>query len=92
MKYHAIYLNDACVIRPANHGVSDIEWMVGCRTYHTPFQSKYQLEQEIQYQFKIHDERQWSQLIGSLYEPSQRDNYISTRVVRDKWDSDRPIY
>jgi hypothetical protein len=70
------------IVRRADHGITNTEWRHGCRI--KPHAIGY----------KIVDALAWSQHIGSLDDPSlvPSNRFISTRVVRDKWDSDRPIY
>lgn len=97
MEYHAIIhsLSAVAVVRTADHGVSDTEWRHGCGIFKfkSPFQSQINTELLV-CGFEIYDNYEWSEFIGSLDEPGlvTSNNFVSTRVVRDKWDSDRPIY
>lgn len=93
MEYHAITHSDYCVIRPANHGVSDIEWGHNCRTFYRPNKTRVELL-ELTSGYYVLDDLQWSNYIGSLDDPGlvTNNNFVSTRVVRDKWDSDRTVY
>ena len=97
MEYHAIThsLSAVAVVRTADHGVSDTEWRHGCRIFkfNSPFQSQVNTELLV-CGFEIYDNHEWSEFIGSLDEPSNvpNNNFISTRVVYDKWDNNRPIY
>ena len=93
MEYHAITHNDYCVIRPANHGISNTEWLLGCRIFYKPNHTKVELE-KLTGSYYVCDEREWSQYILSLDDSSNvpNNNFISTRVVYDKWDNNRPIY
>ena len=87
MEYHTIYhpTTNTAVIRRADHGITDAEWEHGCRikpkSPETP-------------EYKVLDALGWSEHMSSLDEPGfvPNNNFISTRVVHDKWDSDRPIY
>jgi len=97
MLYHAIYhpLTHQAVVRPADHGVSENEWRHGCRVLplYSPFSTQTStLVQDSGYY--LLDNYQWSEFITSLNDPGDvpSNKFISTRVVRDKWDSDRPIY
>ncbi|CAB4130842.1 hypothetical protein UFOVP133_24 [uncultured Caudovirales phage] len=97
MLYHAIYHppTHQAVVRPADHGVSDNEWRHGCRVLaiYSPFLTKTsELVKDCGYY--LVDNHEWSDHIASLDDPGLVTNnkFVSTRVVRDKWDSDRPIY
>lgn len=95
MEHHAITHSDYCVIRPANHGVNDIEWQHGCRSFYTPDCTRVEvLKLTSGSGYYVLDDRQWSDYIGSLDEPSNvpNNNFVSSRFIPDKWDSDRPIY
>lgn len=97
MLYHAIYhaQSNLAVVRPADHGVSENEWRHGCRPLHIFETFKSWVNAKlVDYDYEVLDDRQWSNFISSLDEPGivPNNNFISTRVVRDKWDSDRPIY
>jgi hypothetical protein len=95
MEYHAIFHNGNCVIRPANHGITDIEWHHGCRSrYDGLTEFHRQALTRFATSFKVLDSQEWAIYIDSLTNPGvvPSNNFISTRVVRDKWDSDRPIY
>jgi hypothetical protein len=93
MEYHAITHNDYCVIRPAYHGVNDIEWQHGCRSFYRPDCTRVEVL-KLTSGYYVLDDRQWSDYIGSLDEPGfvPNNNFISTRATHDKWDSNRPIY
>ena len=97
MEYHAIIysLSAVAIVRTADHGVSDTEWRHGCRIFKfkSPFQSQINTELLV-CGFEIYDNHEWSEFIGSLDDPGlvTNNNFISTRVVRDKWDSDRTVY
>ena len=84
MEYHTIchVASGLAVVRQADHGISDTEWEHGCRI---------KLETS---KYKILDALSWSQHIASLDDPGLvlSNRFISTRVVRDKWDSDRTVY
>ena len=93
MLYHAIHLNGKAVVRPMTDGISDAEWFHGCRCF-THSLSEYKLTQSVKDKLDVLTKEQWSELISSLDDPGNvpNNNFISTYVKRDKWDSNRPIY
>jgi hypothetical protein len=93
MEYHAIFHKDNCVIRPANHGITDTEWEHSCRSVYQRSMTRQELETWVS-RFNILNSEQWAIYIDSLTNPGvvPSNNFISTRVIRDKWDSDRTIY
>jgi len=95
MMYHAIHLNNNLVVRPVVDGITDLEWLHGCRCFEIS-KSKYQLEMRLRYLDDMHllTTEDWNQFIGSLDDPGNvpNNNFISTYVKRDKWDANRPIY
>lgn len=98
MKYHAIIsMKDRCaVIRPLNHGVSDLEWHHGCRTYYLPSENKLDLEKDLMRKkmYDILDDNQWKDYIISLDDPTlvPNNNFVNSRFVPDKWDTRPEIY
>ena len=93
--YHIIYLNDNAVLRPANHGVSDIEWEHGCRTVLISADREIKaLEYANNLGFYILNANEWSEFISSRDDPSvtSNDHYINSRPKPDKWDNSREIY
>jgi hypothetical protein len=97
MIYHAIIsMKDRCaVIRPSNHGVNDIEWHHGCRTYKTE-EAYDDLEMDLKRK-KMYDvltEDQWRDYIVSLDDPTlvPSNKFINAKVPYDKWDSKYEIY
>lgn len=93
MEYHAITHEDYCVVRPANHGISDIEWQHECRSCYRPGFTKAELL-KLTSGYYVLDDREWSDYIGSLDDPSNvsNNNFIDARPTIDKWDGARPIY
>jgi len=95
MMYHAIHLNNNLVVRPVVDGITEIEWFHGCRCFEIS-ESRYQLEMRLRYLDDMHllTTEDWSQFIGSLDDPGNvpNNNFISTYVKRDKWDTNRPLY
>lgn len=96
MMYHAIELNNNLVVRPVVEGITDIEWFHGCRCFETS-SSEYKLKTLMQQHYpgmKLLTIEEWKQFISSLDDPDNVPNnsFISTRVVRDKWDADRKVY
>ena len=96
MMYHAIELDNNLVVRPVVDGITDIEWFHGCRCFETS-SSEYQLKTLLQQHYpnmNLLTTEEWKQFISSLDDPDNvpNNNFISTRVVRDKWDSNREIY
>jgi hypothetical protein len=94
MEYHQIFHDKYSVIRPSTHGISDIEWEHGCRIKHTGL-TDFQRRTLLHFNsYEVLDSQQWAIYIDSLTNPGvvPSNNFVSTRVIRDKWDSDRPIY
>jgi hypothetical protein len=94
MEYHQIFHDIYSVIRPSTHGISDIEWEHGCRIKHTGL-TDLQRRTFVHFnRLEVLDSEQWAIYIDSLTNPGvvPSNNFVSTRVIRDKWDSDRPIH
>ena len=93
MLYHAIHLDGKAVVRPMTDGISDAEWFHGCRCF-THSMSEYKLNQSVKDKLDVLTKEQWSELISSLDDPGivPSNKFISTRIIRDKWDLDRTIY
>ena len=93
MLYHAIHLDGKVVVRPMTDGITDAEWFHGCRCVEHSM-SEYKLTQAIKDRLELLSKEQWSELISSLDDPLNvpSNKFISTRYVKDKWDSDRTIY
>jgi hypothetical protein len=95
MLYHAIELDNNLVVRPVVDGITDIEWFHGARCFEYS-SSEFQLKQRLQARtdMTMLTTEEWNQFIGSLDDPGivPSNRFISTRVVRDKWDSDRKVY
>jgi len=93
--FHIVYLDDNAVLRPANHGISSIEWEHGCRTVLLAERTLYSAtEYANTLGFKILESREWSEFISSRDDPSvtSNDYYINSRPQPDKWDNSREIY
>lgn len=97
MFYHAVIsMKDRCAtIRPSNHGVTDLEWQHGCRTYGVDV-SPIDLELDLKYKkmYDVLDADKWLDYISSLDEPVlvPSNKFISSRFIPDKWDTRPEIY
>ena len=95
MMFHAIKLLDNIIVRPVPDGITDAEWFHGCRAFEYSA-SEYKLKARIKEYANMNllSTEEWKELISSLDEPENVPNnkFISTRVVRDKWDTNRAIY
>lgn len=95
MMYHAIHLDNNLVVRPVVDGITEIEWLHGCRCFEISA-SEFQLKTRIQSYTNMNllTTEAWNQFIGSLDDPGivPSNNFRSTRVIRDKWDADRKVY
>ena len=95
MLYHAIELNNNLVVRPVVDGITEIEWLHGCRCFEMSA-SEFQLKTRIQSypDMDLLTTEDWNHFISSLDDPGNvpSNRFVSTYVKRDKWDSDRPIY
>lgn len=97
MPYHAVIsMKDRCAhIRSSNHGVTDIEWLHGCRTYGTEeIRSELEMDLKRKKMYDVLDDNQWKDYIISLDDPSNvpNNNFINSRFVPDKWDTRPEIY
>ena len=93
--YHIIYLNDKAILKPANHGINDIEWEHGCRSILISEKNSYSAQRYAEcLGFELLDKEDWNEFINSRDDPSvtSNDHYINSRVRPDKWDSKREIY
>ena len=95
MLFHAIYLDNNMIVRPAVDGITEIEWLHGCRCWSIS-ESQFQLKNQIASDpdFNLLTFEEWSNFISSLDDPGNVPNnsFRSTRVIRDKWDADRKVY
>ena len=94
MEYHQIYHDKYSVIRPSTHGITDIEWFHGCRIKHSGLTDYARRRLLMFSKYEVLDSQQWAIYMDALTDPGivPSNNFISTRVIRDKWDSDRSIY
>jgi hypothetical protein len=95
MMYHAIHLDAMVVVRPMTDGITNAEWFHGCRCIEHSL-SEYKLNERLRTNpgLKILDAGAWKDFISSLDDPGivPSNKFISTRITRDKWDTDRTIY
>jgi hypothetical protein len=93
MMYHAIHFDGKVVVRPMTDGITDAEWFHGCRCVEHSL-SQYKLTEALKTRLDVLTKEQWSELISSLDEPANvpNNNFISTYIKHDKWDTNRPIY
>jgi hypothetical protein len=95
MMYHAIELDNNLVVRPVVDGITEIEWFHGCRCFEISA-SEFQLKRRIQNytNMDLLTTEAWNHFISSLDDPGivPSNRFVSTRIVRDKWDADRSIY
>ena len=93
MLYHAIHFDGKVVVRPMTDGITDAEWFHGCRCVEHSL-SEYKLTRALKDRLDLLTKEEWSELISSLDEPANvpNNNFISTYVKHDKWDTNRPIY
>jgi len=95
MMYHAIELDNNLVVRPVVDGITEIEWFHGCRCFEISA-SEFQLKSRIQNytNMDLLTTEAWNHFISSLDDPGivPSNRFVSTRIVRDKWDADRSIY
>lgn len=94
-RYSAFILGELATVRPADIGISDVEWHHGVRCLvsdTTSFHSTMHMLEEAGYTALNAD--QWVQELNSLNDPEtlQVDHYKSTRITPDKWDTPREIY
>ena len=93
MMYHAIHFDGKVVVRPMTDGITDAEWFHGCRCVEHSL-SQYKLTEALKSRLDVLTKEEWSELISSLDEPGNvpSNKFISTRIIRDKWDLDKTIY
>jgi len=95
MEHHAIHLDGNAVVRRADYGISDIEWKHGCRIIQINYrQTSMAIEYVRRLGYDVIDDAQWKEFISSLDDlvDVPNNNFISTRVVYDKWDTKPTIY
>lgn len=95
MIYHAIELNNNLVVRPVVDGITELEWFHGARCFEYS-ESEYQLINRLKARddMKLITTEEWKYFISSLDDPGivPSNRFVSTRVIRDKWDSNREVY
>jgi hypothetical protein len=95
MMYHAIKFLHNIIVRPVPDGITDAEWFHGCRAFEYS-ESEFKLKTRIKEysDMNLVSIEEWKELISSLDEPANvpNNNFISTHVKHDKWDTNRPIY
>ena len=94
MQYHCVYLGNTAVVRPAIDGIREFEWFHGCRSIPPNGMREYELKHHIRsLKYHLLSTEDWNNFISSLDEPTVPSNFfVSTRKVRDKWDSQTTIY
>ena len=95
MLHHtAITHQHTAVIRAATDGVTDLEWEHGCRSIQLSYKQEliaYQYVKSLGYDVLTKEE--WSEYMNSLDPDIVTSNkFVSTRVIKDKWDGARDIY
>jgi hypothetical protein len=96
MEYHAIILNMTAVVRQQDHGITDREWSLKCRTLVTSKSRRQALTDELLgIGYLVLDEHDWKDYLQSLdndeFVPNNKFIY-SGYVKKDKWDASSPIY
>jgi hypothetical protein len=85
------------IIRPANWGVSDIEFQVGARMYEHAYPGLVKLTRLLETQdYAVLSTESWANHIADLFDPNQQadntDFYRSSVLRPDKWDTRPEIY
>jgi hypothetical protein len=94
-RYSAFILGELATVRPADIGISDVEWHHGVRCLlsdTTSFHSTTETLEEAGFITLTADE--WVAELNSRNDPEtlQVDHYKSTRITPDKWDTRPEIY
>jgi hypothetical protein len=96
MEYHVVCLENDAIVRPKVDGISDIEFKHGCRIFYTEATTQYQIIEEVRYMFFLLNKEQWKEMINDLEDPCSQNvpsnNFKSSKVVYDKWDTIPIIY
>jgi hypothetical protein len=95
MEYLAIHLNNKAVVRRADYGITDIEWKHGCRSIQINYRQKLMSEGYVKHLgYEVLSDDAWREFISSFDDlvDVPNNNFISTRVVYDKWDTKPTIY
>ena len=95
MEHHAIHLDGNAVVRRADYGISNIEWKHGCRAIQVNYRQKLMSEGYVEHLgYEVLSDDAWREFIGSFDDlvDVPNNNFISTRVVYDKWDTKPTIY
>ena len=90
--FHAVIYSNYANVRKADEGVTDLEWKYKVRVLPNAEGSELYVKQTLDAEgFLILDKHQWNEL---FYNDDKfgNDRFISTRIVRDKWDKDREVY
>ena len=90
----AITHEHSAVIRTGDCGITDLEWEHGCRSIQLSYKQEsiaYQYVKALGYD--VLTKQEWYEYINDLNPdivPSN--NFVSTRVIKDKWDGARSVY
>jgi len=92
--HRAITHQQFAVIRDAVDGITDLEWEHGCRSIQLSYKQEsiaYQYVKALGYD--VLTKQEWSEYISDL-DPDivPSNNFVSTRVIKDKWDGARSVY
>ena len=95
MEYHGVYLDKTVVVRSADQGTSAFEWKHGCRIIPSNGMRQFAFRDHLKtLGYQVIEVDDWNYMMKSKRDPMDvpNNNFISTRVVRDKWDSKTEIY
>jgi len=95
MEHHAIYHKSYAVVRRADYGISDLEWHYECRIIQINYKQESMAQEYVRrLGYELLDNDTWNEYISSLDELGDvpNNNFISTRVVYDKWEQTPIIY
>ena len=95
MEYHAVYLDKTVVVRSADQGITAFEWKHGCRIIPSDGLRQYAFRDQLKtLGYKVMEPNDWNEMMKSKRDPLDvpNNNFVSTKVVYDKWDSKPTIY
>ena len=95
MEYHCVHLNKTAVVRSADQGTTAFEWKHGCRIIQSNGMRQFAFKDHLKtLGYNVLEVDDWNHMMKSTQDPMNvpNNNFISTRVIRDKWDSRPEIY
>lgn len=93
--WHAIHIdNEFATLRPADHGITDIEWELGCRVISVSYKSELDAKQYvIRLGIALLNAGDWKAMLNEINGDNvPNNNFVSTYKPYDKWEQIPIIY